>query len=147
MTIQTVVQAIKQEKTTLSAVWEDWQCWQKDSAQTCTTATPYIDAIPEWRLVKIRAGKSEEYCDGVESVLRKFGEGREQIPIHRIAPKELDDWIHSHEDSNNSIRQPTVPWKARSLTSSIIKTACATRPVAKPDCFAVQGSWKPVAGR
>ena len=100
--IQSTCKQMKDANRRIDTVWADWERWQKDQSESCVTTMAFGEVVKEWKITKLAAGNGERYCDDLEGTFLKFGEGRMEVPIHRIPAKAVEDWINAQPTWSNT---------------------------------------------
>ena len=93
--------AIKSAGLTVTQVWADYQRWKKDCAESTVEPMEYSKVVAEWFRRKTEAGKTSRYVENTRDVLLKFGEGREQVHIHKITATTLEEWFSQQAKEND----------------------------------------------
>lgn len=82
-----------------SAVWEAYSSGQGGAVKQSRTLR---EAITETMLAKRQAGRRERYLVGLERYLKKFALGREDLPIERVTPKDIDAWFAKRKEQGET---------------------------------------------
>lgn len=90
-----VITAARGHGLTLREVWDRFVA----SNDAPAASVPLRVAIEETVLVKRAAGCRERYLDGLDSYLRTFARGREDLPVASITTADLDAWFVARRES------------------------------------------------
>jgi hypothetical protein len=90
--------AMKEAGYEIDTVWADHQRWRAENDSAVTTPKPYGEVVTSHYDEQLKSGTSERYATEVKTVFERFGDGREEQPIHRILPRELQNFLDTSKD-------------------------------------------------
>lgn len=79
------------EGVTLALVLRQWRQWRAERPVESTMTLG--DAVAECCRAKLASGRRPAYVEGLRGFLMAFGKGREAMPICRIGPPEVREWL------------------------------------------------------
>lgn len=80
-----------------------WKAY-KNREFTCHERRTLSEAITETITAKREANRKKRYVDELEKYLRKFAKDREDLPIERITPADIDKWFAGRKEASETRR-------------------------------------------
>lgn len=84
-----------------------WEAYRSGEAGIPHQRRTITAAIDETILAKRNAGRKGRYVKELEQYLRRFAKDREDLPIHRITPADIDKWFAGRKESQETRSCPS----------------------------------------
>lgn len=79
-----------------------WQAYSSGETQAVKQRRTLREAIAETILAKREAGRKKRYVDELAGYLNKFALQREDYPLDRITPKDIDQWFATRKETGET---------------------------------------------